>query len=171
MNIKKILIISLIALAVIASVSAVSAGWFDGLFGEQQKDNVVELDDMTFNTTNATNFNKFVKPSEDENLKITIYNGTGNYILVSFDYSEYYKIDNSSDELMMKGILDGMKDTPYQVVNGIVIYPSAPVYHNESNIRQMFTASVQDTESHKIIMLSSPDPNETSKMASTLKFK
>ena len=56
MNIKKILIISLIPLAVIVSVNAVSAGWFDGLFGEQQKDNVIEIDNITFNTTNVTKF-------------------------------------------------------------------------------------------------------------------
>lgn len=68
-------------------------------------------------------------------------------------------------------LLEGMKDSPYQTVNGIIVYPSAPVAHDDVGVKQMYTANVQNEESHKLIMLSSPDPNETAKMASTLKFK
>ena len=42
MNIKKILLISIIAVAIIASVSVVSAGLFDGWFGKEPQDNVIE---------------------------------------------------------------------------------------------------------------------------------
>lgn len=75
MDIKKVLLITLIAVAIILSVSAVSAGLFDGLMGGGQQDNIIEIDGMIFNTTNAADFKKFDKPSEDENLKITCYNG------------------------------------------------------------------------------------------------
>ena len=64
MNVKKILLISLIAVAVIVSVSAVSAGFFDGLFGEEQQDNVIEIENITFNTTNVTEF-KLYNHTED----------------------------------------------------------------------------------------------------------
>ena len=56
MNIKKILLISIIAVAIIASVSVVSAGLFDGWFGKEPQDNVIEIDGITFNTTNVTKF-------------------------------------------------------------------------------------------------------------------
>ena len=61
MDTKKVLLITLIAVAILASVSVVSAGMFDGLFGGQQQDNVIEIDNITFNTTNATNFTNFEK--------------------------------------------------------------------------------------------------------------
>lgn len=172
MNTKKLLIISLIAIAILASVSAVSAGWLEDLFGGHQ-DNVIELDDMIFNTTNATNFVKFDKPSENEYVKISGYtsdNGTGHCILVIFDYADLYEIDNTVDELMINSIMDGLKDKSSQIVNGIIVYPSSPVYY-DVGAKQMYTACVQNPETHKIIMLSSPDPNETAKMTSTLKFK
>lgn len=174
MNIKRVLIGLLIIIAVVVSVSAVSAGLFDGLFGEEQKDNVIEIDDFTFNTTNGTDFIKFDKPSEEEYMEITCYqsdNGTGNYILVIIDYSKMAELDDTVDEQIEKELLKGMNDSPYQIVNGIVIYPSAPVYHEDVDVKQMFSASVQNEESHQLIMLSSPDANETAKMASTLKFK
>ena len=47
MDIKKILLISLIAIAILASVSAVSAGWF-GLFGDDNAgDNTDVVEDIT----------------------------------------------------------------------------------------------------------------------------
>ena len=56
MNTKRVVLILLIVVVIIASVSVVSAGLFDGLFKGEQKDNVIELDNITFNTTNVTKF-------------------------------------------------------------------------------------------------------------------
>ena len=56
MNIKRILLISILAVAIVASFTVVSAGLFDGLMGGEQKDNVIEIDNITFNATNATKF-------------------------------------------------------------------------------------------------------------------
>lgn len=39
MNVKKILLISLIALAIVTSISVVSAGWFDGFGGSDNSNN------------------------------------------------------------------------------------------------------------------------------------
>lgn len=157
---------------IVASVGAVSAGFLEDLFGGQQ-DNIAEIEDFTFNTTNATNFVKtYDNASEDGSSVSTAYgsdNGNGYYVLMVMDYSSLYKIDNTADKQIMDGLLASMKDNPYQIVNGIVIYPSAPVYYDD--VKQMYTAIVQNKESHKIVMLASPDPNETAKMASTLKFK
>ena len=173
MDINRILLITLIAVAILGSVSAVSAGLFDGLLGGEQ-DNVIEIDDFTFNTTNATDFVKtYTNASEDGLGKDDAYvsdNGTGYSMVFVIDYSELYEVDNTADEQMIDAIMEGFKDTPYQTVNGIVIYPSEPVYY-DVDVKQMYSACVQNKESHKIIMLSSPDPNETAKMASTLEFK
>ena len=44
----------------ILSVTVVSAGFFDGLMGgKEAQDNVIQIDNITFNTTNATNFTHF----------------------------------------------------------------------------------------------------------------
>ncbi len=56
MNMKRILIVSLIILALLSSVTVVSAGFLEDLFGVQHKDNVVEIENIKFNTTNVTSF-------------------------------------------------------------------------------------------------------------------
>jgi hypothetical protein len=54
MNVKKILLISLIAVAIVASLSAVNAGLLDDLMGGgSSQGNVVEIENITFNTSNA----------------------------------------------------------------------------------------------------------------------
>ena len=129
MNIKRILLITVIAVAILASVSVVSAGLFDGLFGGEQQDNVIELDEITFNTTNATDFKEdkaFQEKYYHEILIPTKYNcdnGTGYSGVLIFDYSRYDS--NSADEEVRNKMMDTYKNYPYQNVNGIVVYTSS----------------------------------------------
>ena len=65
------MLVSLIAVAIAASLSAVSAGLLDDLMGgESSPENVVEIENITFNTTNAT---KFEYAGTDENDGWVIY--------------------------------------------------------------------------------------------------
>ena len=58
-------------MAIAASLSAVSAGLLDDLMGgESSPENVVEIENITFNTTNAT---KFEYAGTDENDGWVIY--------------------------------------------------------------------------------------------------
>ena len=66
MDIKKILLISVIAVAILASFTVVSAGLFDGLFGGEQPDNIVKVYNVKFNFTNESNVTKFKLENESE---------------------------------------------------------------------------------------------------------
>lgn len=169
MDTKRILLIALIAIALVASVSAVSAGWFDGLFGPEQQDNVVQIDGITFNTTNST---KFVlnNQTEDEDGSWKWYvdeNRTG-YNVHVYNYS-------LADDMTWNSIAQAYNEfqignSSPQTVDGVAVYPvsSDSIINVGDN---GFAAFVQDDNLHVIVDVSSPDPAETAKMASTLKLE
>lgn len=164
MDIKKILLITLIAVAFVVSVSVVSAGLFDGLFGgEEVQDNVIEIDNITFNTTNATNF-KLVNESQGWKGFVND-NGTGRYTIYVIDEDEVE--DSASWKLSIENRKDNV---PNQEVNGIIVYTaSAEIGEHVGEPRYM--AHIFNSNINTDVILYSPDPNETAKMASTLKFK
>lgn len=157
MDTKKVLLISLIALAVIASVNAVSAGWFDGLFGEQQKDNVIEIDNITFNTTNVTKFELY---NESSGCKLYLDENKTGYNVHIIDLDEY------------KGtaLTPRTDNSPSQTINGIVVFTkSANAGDHVGEPR--YVAYIENKDLNTLIDVWSPDPNETAKMALSLKFK
>lgn len=168
MNIKRILLISLIAVAVVVSVSAVSAGWFDGLFGEQAQDNVIEIENITFNITNATKFELF-KETEDEDGYCKWYmdeNKTG-YNVHIYNYS--YVDDMTWNEFVQSYKDSRLVNLSSKTVDDIVVYETAA--DGGSNVgAQRFLSYVQNDDSKIIVELASSNPNETAKMTSTLKF-
>ena len=109
MNRKKVLLASLIAVAILASLSVVSAGLFDGLFGEPQKDHVVEIENITFNTTNVTDF-ELVNESAGHKWFGDI-NKTG-YNIHIVDFDEFEGILTTPET----------ENAPSQTVNGLVVY-------------------------------------------------
>ena len=169
MDIKKVLLITLIAVAFVASVSVVSAGWFDGLFGEGQQDNVVEIDNMTFNTTNATNFELY-NQTEDEDGYSKWYrdeNNTG-YDVRIYNYSYV-------DDMAWNQIIQFYKDyqlgnSSSKTVDGVVVYDTAANGENDVG-QQGYVAYVQNDDLKIFVYFASPDSNETAKMASTFKFE
>ena len=173
MDIKKVLLISLIAVAVVASVSVVSAGLFDGLFGEEQKDNVIEIDHISFNTTNVTKFKL-----HDKNKVAAGYykwfmdeNKTG-YNLHIWNLSKGFNDpDNNFDwKASLKYVKDDVNNAPSQTIDGVVIYTiTADTGKHVGEPR--YATFIENADEYTIVKLSSPDPNETAKMASTLKFK
>ena len=172
MDIKKIVLISLIVVAIVASVSAVSAGWFDGLFGDQHKDNVVEVDGITFNTTNATELELINKTEHQAYSSWHVIkkqyadkNGSGyNVWIYNFSGGSNW---NSAVEWHKT---NGYEKKPSQTVNGVVIYTISA--KRGPNIGQpRFQAIVENADLKSIVEIVSPDPNETAKMVLSLKFK
>lgn len=162
MNIKRILLISLIAVAIVASVSVVSAGLFDGLFGGEPQDNVIEIDNITFNTTNATDF-KLINESQGWKGYVSD-NGTGKYTIYIIDENKV--VDSASWKLSIK---NRKNNVPNQEVNGIVIYTSS-AEQGEYIGEPRYMAHIFNGNINTDVILYSPNPNETAKMASTLKF-
>lgn len=162
MNVKKILLITLIAVAVVASFSAVSAGLLDTLTDEGSPSNVIEIENITFNTTNATVF-KYIGVDNE---------GWSDY--VSKDRTRLFSIVNDSglndsqyefeiDEL--KGYLAA--NMTAQKVNGVDVY----TFNELENDTELYVAYVINDDLKSLVQFSSEDANETAYMASTLEFK
>ena len=157
MNTKKVLLILLITVAVIVSVSVVSAGFLDGLFGGQQKDNVIEIDNITFNTTNVT---KFKLCNETNGDKWYVDENDSGYNLHIINFNEFTGITKTPQT----------ENSPSQTVNGVVIYTSSS--NSGAHVGEpRYKDYIENHDLNTLIWVSSPDANETAKMASTLKFK
>lgn len=171
MNTKKILLITLIAVAILASVSAVSAGMFDGLFGGQQQDIVIEIDNITFNTTNATNFTNFEKydNSSEGVYESKCYRNMddgkqGKYTVV---ITQFYNKDFAQKAITK--FKEQNKDSK-SVIDGREVYLTSAVVGDYVG-EPRYSTYVYNADLNKIVSISTPDQNETVKMASTLKFK
>ena len=129
------------------------------------KDNVVEIDNITFNTTNATDFKL---NSTNESLGLDSYrsdNGTGTVTV------QIYKGNNSEygGAFIYSGVESSKTNLPSQEINGIVMYTtSASVGEHVGEPR--YIAYIYNKDLDMYIVLSSPNTEETVKMASSLKF-
>lgn len=173
MNTKRVVLILLIVVVIIASVSVVSAGLFDGLFKGEQKDNVIELDNITFNTTNVTKF-KIHNETEgpDGYYKWYVNENETGYNVHIYNFSKGF---NDSDknldwEASLKSIKDPYNNLPSQTVNGVVVYTTSANTGNHVG-EPRYVAIVENRDLKTIVDFWSPDANETAKMASTIKFK
>lgn len=167
MEIKKILLISLIAVAILSSVSVVSAGFFDGLFGGAQ-DHVIEIENITFNTTNVTSF-KLLNETDISGVHASGYvdeNDTGyNVHIINCSI-----MDGSAFIDFVQNYLADFDNSPSQTINGAVIYTmSADSGDNVGEPR--YVAYVKNKDLQTLVEISSPDANETAKMILSLKFK
>ena len=166
MDVKKILLISLIAVAVVASVSAVSAGLLDDLMGgDSSAGNVVEIENITFNTTNAT---EFEYGGTDERDGWIIYNCNDSVKLAIINYSNLNDSQYDSEIKELKDYLAA--NFTVQKVNDVDVY----TYLNETggNDTQIkYYSLVIDDDFKSVVEFISYDPDESAKMASTLKFK
>ena len=149
-------------------MSCVSAGLFDGLFGEKQQDNVVEIDHIKFNTTNETKFKLYnetngtgwsAKHYIDENetgFNFWIYNCSG--------------LDKSAWQSNLKTYkAEKYDNVPSETVNGVVIYTTSAGQGKHVG-EPRYDAVVENHDLQSIVKFSSPNPNETAKMVLSIKF-
>ncbi|MBE6501273.1 MAG: hypothetical protein E7Z79_02400 [Methanobrevibacter thaueri] len=169
MDIKKVFLITLIVVAAIASISAAGAGFLDGLIGNEPQDNVIEIDNIKFNTTNVTKFELSENETDDYGYVSWFVdeNDTG-YNVHIFNYNS---LDN---DLFKTSFVPTYKErydnAPTQTVNGVVIYTTTANTGNHIG-EPRYKAYVENYDLNKIVDFSSPDPNETAKMALSLKFE
>ncbi|WP_298525318.1 hypothetical protein [uncultured Methanobrevibacter sp.] len=164
MDVKKILLISLIAVAIVASLSAVSAGLLDDLMGGgSSPENVVEIENITFNTTNAT---KFEYAGIDENDGWVIYMSDS----VRLGILNYTDLNDTQLNFEMKELKDYLAaNFTVQKVNGVDVY----TYLNETggnDTQTKYYTFVIDEDYKSVVEFISYDQDEAVKMASTLKF-
>lgn len=168
MDTKKVLLISLIAIAILASVGAVSAGWLEDLFGGEPQDNVIEIENITFNATNVTSF-RLLNETDVLGAHASGYideNDTG-YNVHIINCSS---IDGESFNYFVQSYLADFDSFPSQTINGAVIYTtSADSGDNVGAPR--YLAYVKNKDLQTLVEISSPDANETAKMILSLKFK
>lgn len=167
MNMKRALLIFLIAVAIVASISAVSAGLFDGLFSQSQ-DNVIELDNITFNMTNVTKF-KLYNSSGEKGMyaRWFVDEDESEYDVQIYNYSA---LDESYYNQWVIEYFGYFANMPSQDINGVVVYNiSADSGKHIGDVR--YVASLEMRDSKTVIAISTPDMNETVKMISTLKLK
>lgn len=156
MDKKKIIIVVLIVfIAILATLIA-----YQTLI--HQEDNVINIENITFNTTNGTDF-KLCNQSAGWKQYVSD-NCTGKYTILIMDYDkveypELYKAE------MLK-----TKDLPSQTVDGVVVYTDSAKLGSYVG-EPRYAALIENQNINKDVKLWSPDPNETAKMALSLKFK
>ena len=168
MNLKNRLIMSIIVVAIIMSIGIINAGLFDGSLGEETNDNVIEIENMAFNTTNVTKFKEFNK-TEESGIYICSYideNDTG-YTIIVFNGSELDKSEFSELSAVFKEEFDTF---PSETIDGVIVYTTSA--DSGDNVGQpRYVAYVQNKDLKTIVYISSPNPNETAKMVLSLKFR
>lgn len=156
---KIIIAVLVVIVAVIACLVAFNT------VGETSGDNTVELDGITFNTVNATDFLK-TSEKNDSSYQMSYYineNGTGSSYVNVLDFGE------NGDVNLIDSILNAHNNFPSQTIDGITVYKESSSI-GEDSTQETFVSVVQNTELNKIVIFGSPDAGETTKMASTLKF-
>lgn len=149
-------------------MSCVNAGLFDGLFGEKQQNNVVEIDHIKFNTTNETKF-KLYNETNGTGWSVKHYideNETGFNVGI-FNYSGLDKSTSQNNLKTAKAQL--YNNYPSETVNGVVIYTTSE-NHGKHVGEPRYGAIIENYDLQSLVIFSTPNPNETAKMALSIKF-
>lgn len=163
MNMKRVLMIFLIAVAIISSVSAVSAGLFDDLLGQNQ-DNVVEIENITFQTINETKL-EFGEMYGGWNCYYGE-NDTGYAV-----YIANFSLGNDSQwDGELKEFEESIANLTMENISGVKICNESVIDDNGTE-KIWYETYVIDEDHRTVVELLSTDLNETIKMASTLEFK
>lgn len=166
MNLKNKLLIALIIFVIIVSVNVVNAD----SSSESEENNVIEVDNIKFNTTNASKFNIYDQYENEGGYWIWYMdeNKTGyNVRIYNFSTgSEWEEFDWGKAEAFARNESD---NAPSETVNGVAVYTiSASIGDHVGEPR--FVSYIENRDLATIIELISPDPNETAKMALSVKF-
>lgn len=152
---KVIVAVLVVIVAVIACLMAFTPS------EEVSSDNVIVLDGVTFNTTDTTDFVKTDERNESGYL-MKYYvdaNGTG---------KSYVNILESNDMGFVENVMNAHANFPSQTVDGITIYTESASTGEDLNGTEY--VSVMKSADNRIVIMGSPDLDETVKMASTLKL-
>ncbi len=155
MDKKKIVIVVLILIiAILATFIA-----YQTLI--HKEDNVINIENITFNTTNGTDFILYNQSTGWG--QYVSGNGSGKYTVWIVDYDEVEYPSLYKAEMLQT------KELPSQTIDGVVVYTdSAKLGKYVGEPR--YCALIENMNINTDVKLYSPDPNETAKMALSLKF-
>ena len=150
---KYILIILAIILIVIACFS---------VYAYSSHNNQCDIGIVTFNTTNATNFDCI---NSSQGMKVYL-DDSEKYTVYVFNYDEM----SNSNKLYWKDNVEYEKKKPTQTVDGIVVYTTS------ANIGKFvgeprYAAIIEDYNSNTEVYMSTPSVDETVYMVKSFKFK
>ncbi|MDO5815845.1 MAG: hypothetical protein Q4Q18_09410 [Methanobrevibacter sp.] len=168
MKMKRIVIVALVIVAVLLSAAVVSAGFLEDLFGVQHKDNVVEIENIKFNTTNVTSF-KLSNETNVSGVHASAYvddKDTG-YNVHIINCSG---IESNAATDFIQDYLTKFDKSPSQTISGAVIYTISADSGSHAG-QPRYVGYVQNKDLKTLVEISSPDANETSKMIRSLTFK
>ncbi|WP_298524688.1 hypothetical protein [uncultured Methanobrevibacter sp.] len=155
MDIKKIKIIGIATVIAIIALSAAYAA----------QDNVIEIENIKFNTTNITEFTFYSEDSYDNDTGImTTYCGGENnesYITI---YNES-KMNQSGYKTSIEEFMAEFENLTTQTVDEIQIY------ENETEDGMMYYTVIDNDDLQTSVFIECKELNETVKIASTLEFK
>ena len=152
---KVIVAILVVIVAVIACLMAFTPS------EDVSTDNVISLDGVTFNTTKTTDFVKTDERNESGYL-MKYYvdaNGTG---------KSYVNILESDDMGFIENVMNAHTNFPSQTVDGTTVYTESESTGEDLNGTEY--VSVMKNGDNRIVIIGSPDLDETVRMASTLKL-
>ena len=152
---KVIVAILVVIVAVIACLMAFTPS------EDVSTDNVISLDGVTFNTTKTTDFVKTDERNESGYL-MKYYvdaNGTG---------KSYVNILESNDMGFVENVMNAHTNFPSQTVDSITVYTESESTGEDLNGTEY--VSVMKNGDNRIVIIGSPDLDETVRMASTLKL-
>ena len=161
MDMKKISIMTIVAVIAIVACSAA--------FAAQQQDNVIEIDNIEFNTTNVTKFIFFNNRDESENVIASYYidEDDSGYTLCVLNCSE---MNESEFDLTYSGWIEDERNESASTneTNGFEIFSVKA--NNGNNIGDARYSAYKEFKDMKTaVYVSTPDANETAKIISTLK--
>lgn len=166
MDMKKTLLIFLLAAAVIFSVGTASAGLFDDLLIGGEQDNTVEIENITFSITNDTEF-EYVGMDDSEEWNVY---GDENLTEYQVFITNCSQLNDSEWDFEVKEYEDDIANITTLKVNGIDV-SNETISDGNSTIEVWYGSFIIDNDHKTMVELYSTDPDETAKMASTFKFK
>ena len=155
MDKKKILIAILIVIVAILAIFIA----YQTL--SHHEDNVINIENITFNTTNGTDFK--VRNQSTGWKQYVSDNCTGKYTVWIIDYDELEYPGLYKEQMLQT------KELPSQTIDGVVVYTDSAKLGNYVG-EPRYCALIENMNTNTDVKLYSPDPNETAKMALSLKF-
>lgn len=155
MDIKKIKIIGIAAVIAIIALSVAYAA----------QDNVVELDNITFNTTNETNFVLLDEEVYGDGNQVWKAYGVDNKTDFTINIYNDSKLNKSDYKWNAEDFKSRYENLTTQTVDDIV------VYENDTDDGLEYYIIIENEDLQTAVLIKTPSVDETVKVASTLEFK
>lgn len=150
-----------IVIAVLIVIVAILATFIAYQTLSHHEDNVINIENITFNTTNGTDFKVYNQSAGWK--QYVSDNCTGKYTVWIIDYDEVEYPGLYKEQMLQT------KELPSQTIDGVVVYTDSAKLGDYVG-EPRYCVLIENMNTNTDVKLYSPDPNETAKMALSLKF-